>query len=300
MIEERWRGELERCVEGLYVIEDETKRIVWANSFFSDGGSVLAGEACWRALFGRGEPCPSCPALAESDGVYSWELFDSRRDRWMKIKHCVFKRDGKLYRAGNVIVIDEEMQLNRETVEEISNLRTDLTENQGELVSLRRAALHDKLTGLYDRNRYLKELERGPDAPANFGVLYLDLNNLKETNDRCGHNAGDALLCALSRAMYRAGEAAGGAECYRMGGDEFLMTLRDCTAEKLADCARRIALFFAEETASDTCTGSVAVGQKFSPEPRPLEKAGTAGGSGYVRVKQFQKTAPPRDRPQNA
>ena len=129
-------------------------------------------------------------------------------------------------------------------------------------------------------------------------MLYLDLNDLKETNDRYGHKAGDELLRALSRAMHRAGEAAGGADCYRIGGDEFLMTLRDCTEESLSGCAGRLALLLAEETAGGVCKGTVAVGQAFSAEPCPFEKLVSRADQDMYRVKQLQKSQPPRDPPQ--
>ena len=304
MIDERWAEELERCVEGLYVVDEESRQIVWTNDFFSRAGRPAGtGEPCWRVLLGRERPCPFCPKLSEEDGVYSWELFDPSRGSWMKIKQCVFRRGGKRYRAGNVNLIDEEMQLNRDTVEEISSLRTNLEENRGELMNLRRDALHDKLTGLFDRNRYLKELENAPMAPAAFGVLYLDLNNLKETNDRFGHQAGDELLRGLSRAMHRAGETAGGAECYRLGGDEFLMTFRGCTEEGLKACAEGLNTLLQEEIAGCGFTASAAVGRAFSPVPCPLEKLVRSADEDMYGVKQRQKaaarSAPPRDPPQD-
>lgn len=82
---------------------------------------------------------------------------------------------------------------------------------------LERAASTDPLTGLMNR--------RALDAIAadrrRFGVVLLDVNNLKALNDIVGHAAGDALLCDVGevlRATIRAGDIAA-----RLGGDEFVV-----------------------------------------------------------------------------
>jgi diguanylate cyclase (GGDEF)-like protein len=53
----------------------------------------------------------------------------------------------------------------------------------------------------------------------------IDVDNLKAMNDRWGHEAGDALLVAVCRALETAG-----AVCYRIGGDEFAAQF-DCQDE---------------------------------------------------------------------
>ena len=50
-------------------------------------------------------------------------------------------------------------------------------------------------------------------------LAVFDLNGFKQYNDTYGHPAGDALLSRLGTKLERA--MAGGARCYRMGGDEF-------------------------------------------------------------------------------
>ncbi len=80
-------------------------------------------------------------------------------------------------------------------------------------------AYHDPLTGLHNR-AYL--YERLPvRQPAGTSVLYLDLDDFKEVNDRHGHEVGDHLLI-------RVGEVLRGAvrdtdTVVRLGGDEFVV-----------------------------------------------------------------------------
>jgi diguanylate cyclase (GGDEF)-like protein len=55
-------------------------------------------------------------------------------------------------------------------------------------------SIHDQLTGLYNRHfleEYMKKLSVD-DYP--IGIIYIDMNNLKSTNDSHGHLAGDALI----------------------------------------------------------------------------------------------------------
>ena len=67
--------------------------------------------------------------------------------------------------------------------------------------------------------------------------MFLDIDMLKKTNDTLGHVAGDEMIIAVSNCIKDAfGDVA---ECFRMGGDEFLVAM---TAE--TDIVQeRIALF---------------------------------------------------------
>ena len=49
----------------------------------------------------------------------------------------------------------------------------------------------DSLTGLFNRNRYIQDLDKKISAPQPVGVLFVDLNGLKEINDQFGHDRGD-------------------------------------------------------------------------------------------------------------
>lgn len=52
------------------------------------------------------------------------------------------------------------------------------------------------------------------------GVISIDLNGLKNTNDSEGHHAGDMLICETARIL----QECAGAECvFRTGGDEFVV-----------------------------------------------------------------------------
>ena len=56
------------------------------------------------------------------------------------------------------------------------------------------------------------------------GIVYADVNGLKEINDTRGHQAGDE---ALQRAPHLLAKCYGSENAYRMGGDEFLVICPD-------------------------------------------------------------------------
>lgn len=77
----------------------------------------------------------------------------------------------------------------------------------------------DHLTGLYNQNTYYSFVsETKPGAL--YGVLMFDVNNLKITNDRYGHLAGDELLCDCALSIENILDEKSVA--FRLGGDEFV------------------------------------------------------------------------------
>ena len=87
---------------------------------------------------------------------------------------------------------------------------------------LRVLAYSDNLTGIGNR----QYLQRKIDVLDNqhftdYGVIFIDINDLKYTNDYFGHDCGDQLIRMVATAIREAVNASGGF-CGRNGGDEFL------------------------------------------------------------------------------
>jgi diguanylate cyclase (GGDEF)-like protein len=93
-------------------------------------------------------------------------------------------------------------------------------------------AITDPLTGLLN-SRWLREvgereLAQSLRSGKSLAILLLDLDRFKQINDSGGHSAGDLVLrrvAAALRGMIRSGDAA-----VRLGGEEFLLLLRDADA----------------------------------------------------------------------
>ncbi|MDC7219551.1 MAG: GGDEF domain-containing protein [Spirochaetales bacterium] len=102
--------------------------------------------------------------------------------------------------------------------------------------------IHDKLTGVYTGD-YLKEslshcisqLRRNFRL---YALIYIDMDNLKSLNDLYGHDLGDDILKVLGQVLQEETR-----DCdipARMGGDEFLLLMDDCPADKAEEAARSI------------------------------------------------------------
>lgn len=92
---------------------------------------------------------------------------------------------------------------------------------------LRRLADTDPLTGLYNRRRFAAELQRHLRHGERYGtrgaLLLVDIDGLKQINDRSGHAAGDRAILATAgrlRSRLRATDIIA-----RIGGDEFAVLL---------------------------------------------------------------------------
>lgn len=96
---------------------------------------------------------------------------------------------------------------------------------------------HDLLTGLYNRRSYFTKCKEEYNMLASVGIFFMDVNYLKETNDRYGHDAGDALLKKAAESIKAM--LSENIHGFRMGGDEFIMVVLNCTESDISDIKER-------------------------------------------------------------
>jgi diguanylate cyclase (GGDEF)-like protein len=113
---------------------------------------------------------------------------------------------------------------------------------------LNRVSKADPLTGALNRRgfdeRFAAELSRSQRAGGTLGLLLVDLDDFKRTNDVHGHAAGDEQLRWAVRAMtamLRPSDAVA-----RLGGDEFGVLLPDAGAAETSALAGRLRAALAE------------------------------------------------------
>jgi diguanylate cyclase (GGDEF)-like protein len=100
----------------------------------------------------------------------------------------------------------------------------------------------DQLTGLYNRRsgeqRLEQEISRAQRHGRPLTVLLIDLDGLKQVNDKYGHAAGDLVIKGFAERLQRA--IRGSDLAVRLGGDEFMTLLPECRAEEVRHVLARV------------------------------------------------------------
>jgi diguanylate cyclase (GGDEF)-like protein len=108
-------------------------------------------------------------------------------------------------------------------------MTVDVTAMKRAQQELRRAALHDGLTGLPNRTLLLDRMDQAFVHTARSGgvvaALFLDVDRFKGVNDTLGHAAGDRVLVELSHRLLRVSRATD--TVARVSGDEFVVVWVD-------------------------------------------------------------------------
>lgn len=118
---------------------------------------------------------------------------------------------------------------------------------------------HDSLTGLINRGEIYRILDKHVELVRKRGVklsvAYVDINNLKFTNDTFGHESGDELITSvvtvINDTIRKSDYAA------RLGGDEFLLLLPGCDKSNAIETLERIQRNYAKK-------GYLKVGREWS------------------------------------
>ncbi|MCG8272295.1 GGDEF domain-containing protein [Aquamicrobium sp. NLF2-7] len=100
----------------------------------------------------------------------------------------------------------------------------------------------DPLTGTLNRRALLDSLKMDHLQPGD-AVIVFDLDNFKSINDQYGHHAGDRILCQFAhelRSILRRGDVAA-----RMGGEEFVVVIRQASVPSSIAIAERVRSAFA-------------------------------------------------------
>ncbi len=110
------------------------------------------------------------------------------------------------------------------------------------LVEMRELAIHDDLTGLYNRREFYRMLAEETNRCLRYGramaLLMCDLDQFKSINDTCGRLAGDEVLRQVAQALRRVVRAVD--RPARYGGDEFAVILPETPAEPARLVAERL------------------------------------------------------------
>ena len=129
---------------------------------------------------------------------------------------------------------------------------------------------HDKLTGLLSRATLDGYIRDAYNSQESLGILYMDVDELKRTNDFFGHEMGDTLIKKAADIL----KAVSGdnVNAFRMGGDEFMLVCIGYTPERLDALATTIGGMVADANiASAAPYLSLSLGKAFGKQPFTFE-----------------------------
>jgi diguanylate cyclase (GGDEF)-like protein/putative nucleotidyltransferase with HDIG domain len=117
---------------------------------------------------------------------------------------------------------------------------------------LRRQASRDPLTNCLNHAAIGEEMRiMAAQAGGSIAVIMADIDGMKAINDTYGHQAGDAALTAVARALSRDGAVVG-----RYGGDEFVAVLASLTRPEVERYCQDVMRALESSAVADVATGS--------------------------------------------
>ncbi|MEP7350966.1 MAG: GGDEF domain-containing protein [Sphingorhabdus sp.] len=123
-----------------------------------------------------------------------------------------------------------------------SALEQENKQLKARIAELERLVVCDTLTPVFNRRHFMDELDRWCGRAhrygGDYGLLFIDVDNLKAVNDSNGHIAGDLLLNRIAQVLLRAVRRSD--LVARMGDDKFAILLDNIPKDELAGKAERI------------------------------------------------------------
>ena len=148
---------------------------------------------------------------------------------------------------------------------------TDITNLKEREQRLQELASRDSLTGLYNRHAFYIKLENdiaySVSNNSKFALLFIDLDKFKPINDHYGHDAGDTILVAVAKRIQN--KVRGLDTVARVGGDEFVVVLKNIESRSNAEKTKQILLESIQEPIHhdrDQLTVGASIGIAMFPD----------------------------------
>lgn len=239
----RFRRLFEISTDGILILDWSTGRIIDANPRALEFFHALRDELRSKSLYEIGvvesrgandEVLRTCRLHPHRRHTQLASTVTELRGQHVELAYSCYVADGIREIQCRIRTVAEptvdEPEAGR-VIEELRSLVFDLQRRGDQLHEL---ANRDALTGLFNR-RYLddslsRELSQSQRRGGPLCVVAMDIDRFKRFNDSFGHEAGDLALRECARLMtqnLRSGDIA----C-RIGGDEFILVLPDCTADQ--------------------------------------------------------------------
>ena len=212
--EERYRAIVKQTLDGIFLVDVDTKAIIEAN------------EAYCRLLGYLGPELRQC-SLYDVMGI-SQEEVDRNINKFLETGENFFSECSHRCRDGSLVSVDTSISLIEFSGKRVCCFAVrDLTERKEAQAKLEYQSLYDALTELPNSKYFNKILRQSLIVAKHnqhqLAILFLDLDRFKNINDTLGHALGDQLLQDFSgrlKSCIRHGDMIA-----RWGGDEFIILL---------------------------------------------------------------------------
>ncbi len=232
LIEERLtqaRVAFDTAAEGIFTLDHE-RRIVSVNPAFIQ----ITGYSP-EDLFGRNVD-KVLHASGDNDDFYS-AVEAAPEERWQGRRDCLRKNGTSFPGWESLSVVRDRSGAVLQYVGVFFDM-TPLREAEERLAQL---AHFDPLTGLPNRTLFADRLQQAvwvaERSRKSFAILFLDLDGFKDINDTLGHDFGDLLLQTMARRISAALRRSD--SLFRIGGDEFVVIVRDLDEPQSAENVAR-------------------------------------------------------------
>ena len=175
---------------------------------------------------------------------------------------------------------------------EVDDLRGEVSRLKSKLAEVEELADRDPLTPALNRRAFMRELGRIQTFAQRYGspasLVYFDMDDFRNVNERFGHAAGDAALQAVAQRL--AGNVRDSDLVARLGGDEFAVILvqadqatAEVKAKALAHAIETSPIRFGDWSAPLHISYGVV---EISPDAEPEALLALADAAMYARKRQ--------------
>jgi diguanylate cyclase (GGDEF)-like protein/PAS domain S-box-containing protein len=234
------------------MIEENTKRVIPAAKAGFEEGYLDAVSITWDDTDTSMGPTgraiktkrPAVVKNVDDDPSYEPWLFEAKKRGYASSAAIPLVYEDEVFGALNVYSIhpnvfdDEEIELLQMLSKSLAYALHGLEIEE----KLRKQAIRDGLTGLYNRTyfneRIQEEVERAKRYGHPLSFIMMDVDKFKEVNDRYSHLEGDEILKQAAEIIITSIREIDMA--FRYGGDEFLLVLPETEKSGLEKVVRRI------------------------------------------------------------
>ena len=213
--EEEWAHTFD-TIPDIVLVTDDQFRIRKVNRALSDRLGVkrddLIGHYCHEVIHGTDKPpshCPHVQTITKGKENISEIFEDNLKDHFILSSSPIYDFEGNITGAVEVF--------------------RDISARKKMEEKLKTSTLTDELTGLLNRRGFFtlseQQCKLADRTKRRLSLLYLDLNDMKNINDKFGHETGDQALidtAGILKKSFRGSDIIA-----RIGGDEFSILLTE-------------------------------------------------------------------------